>query len=303
MYNLQTARSNAALIFLNSESLNKNAEYDRKAALTDTDVLISHILKKSRAWILTHTDFDFTPYKKEFEQCVKLRASGLACAYITGEKEFFALPFYVNRNVLIPKPDTELLVEKALQYAKKELYTKNEFFYADICTGSGCIAVSVLNELKNMLAGKQTSIVLSDICGKALNTARLNAERLLPESVFQNMRFEKADLRCGLPFAEKKYTLITANPPYVPSHITEELLKDGRGEPALALDGGEKGLSLIEPFAENAAEVLAKGGKVLCEIGEYHAASAREAFLNANFSAVTVHNDLSGAARLIEADF
>lgn len=304
MYTLKAAREYAAFIFLQSPFLKADGSYSKKEALTDADVLASHLIKKNRAWLLAHPGFDFSAFKKEFEHCVSQRAAGLAVAYITGVKEFYALPFFVNPSVLIPKPDTEILVEKAVKFAKTKINCCRKFFYADICTGSGCIAVSVLNELKNSFSQKNHAAVLSDISGEALSTAQLNAKKLLPYSVFKNMYFEKADLRKTIPLLQgQKYKLITANPPYVPSALTEELLRGGRGEPKLALDGGKEGLDLIAPLAQSTPQILDRDGKIFCEIGEYHASAALELFKKAGFKNACLHKDFSDAFRLIEAGF
>ena len=113
----------------------------------------------------------------------------------------------------------------------------------------------------------------------------------------------RADLRLSfpcLPEPKRSYDLITANPPYVPSRLTESLLEDGRSEPRLALDGGIEGLDLIPPLAENSYLSLNRGGKLFVEVGEYHAAQAAEIFRSAGFSQVQSHKDLAGNDRVIE---
>lgn len=320
-FTVKDARLFAAHSFLSSNLLTRNG-YGRNDALFDADILIAHILKKERSWLLSHSDFDFLPYKNEFETFVKKRSSGLPIAYLTGTKDFFGKSFYVNENVLIPKPDTETLVELALNFAKEKLKKNESLFVLDICTGSGCIGLSLAAELYESLS--QTSdafdkpqraqrtrsyfdrsffLVLADISEEALKVCKKNMDSLLPQSLYKRAIAVRADLRLSfpcLPEPKRSYDLITANPPYVPSRLTESLLEDGRSEPRLALDGGIEGLDLIPPLAENSYLSLNFGGKLFVEVGEYHAAQAAEIFRSAGFSQVQIHKDLAGNDRVIE---
>ena len=320
-FTVKDARLFAAHSFLSSHLLTRNG-YGRNEALFDADILIAHLLKKERSWLLSHSDFDFLPYKNEFETFVKKRSTGFPIAYLTGTKEFFGRTFYVNENVLIPKPDTETLVEHALNFAMEKLKKNEPFFVLDICTGSGCIGLSLAAELYESLS--QTSdifnkpqraqrtqsyfsekffLVLADISEEALTACKKNMDSLLPQSLYKRTLAVRADLRFSFPCVpepKQNYDLITANPPYVPSKLTESLLEDGRSEPRLALDGGIEGLDLIPPLAENSYLSLNPGGKLFVEVGEYHAAQAAEIFRSAGFSQVQIHKDLAGNDRVIE---
>ena len=320
-FTVKDARLFAAHSFLSSHLLTRNG-YGRNEALFDADILIAHLLKKERSWLLSHFDFDFLPYKNEFEAFVQKRSSGLPIAYLTGTKEFFGKTFYVNENVLIPKPDTETLVEHALNFAMEKLKKNEPLFVLDICTGSGCIGLSLAAELYESLS--QTSdafnkpqraqssqsyfsekffLVLADISEEALTVCKKNMDSLLPQSLYKRALAVRADLRFSFPCvpeSKRSYDLITANPPYVPSKLTESLLEDGRSEPRLALDGGIEGLDLIPPLAQNSYSSLNLGGKLFVEVGEYHAAQAAEIFRNAGFSQVQIHKDLAGNDRVIE---
>ena len=271
---------------------------------------------------MSHSDFDFLPYKNDFEAFVKKRSSGLPIAYLTGTKEFFGRTFYVNENVLIPKSDTETLVEHALNFAMEKLKKNEPLFVLDICTGSGCIGLSLAAELYESLS--QTSdafnkpqraqrmqsyfdrsffLILADISEEALKVCKKNMVSLLPAPIYKRALAVKADLRLSFPCVpepKQNYDLITANPPYVPSKLTESLLEDGRSEPRLALDGGIEGLDLIPPLAENSYLSLNFGGKLFVEVGEYHAAQAVEIFRSAGFPQVQIHKDLAGNDRVIE---
>ena len=319
-FTVKDARLFAAHSFLSSHLLTRNG-YGRNEALFDADILIAHLLKKERSWLLSHSDFDFLPYKNEFETFVKKRSSGLPIAYLTGTKDFFGRTFYVNENVLIPKPDTETLVEHALNFAKERFEKKEPLFILDICTGSGCIGLSLAAELyesafmQNTLNEPQRAqrtqsyfsekffLVLADISEEALTACKKNMDSLLPQSLYKRTLAVRADLRFSFPCVpepKQNYDLITANPPYVPSKLTESLLEDGRSEPRLALDGGIEGLDLIPPLAENSYLSLNPGGKLFVEVGEYHAAQAAEIFRSAGFPQVQIHKDLAGNDRVIE---
>ena len=319
-FTVKDARLFAAHSFLSSQLLTRNG-YGRNEALFDADILIAHILKKERSWLLSHSDFDFLPYKNDFEAFVKKRSSGLPIAYLTGTKDFFGRTFYVNENVLIPKPDTETLVELALNFAKEKLKKNEPLFVLDICTGTGCIGLSLTAELYEIAfiqnnfdkpQGAQSSqsyfdrsffLILADISEEALKVCKKNMDYLLPSALYKRVLAVKADLHLPFPCvpeSKRSYDLITANPPYVPSRLTESLLEDGRSEPRLALDGGIEGLDLIPPLAENSYLSLNPGGKLFVEVGEYHAAQAAEIFRSAGFSQVQIHKDLAGNDRVIE---
>ncbi len=319
-FTVKEARLFAAHSFLSSHLLTRNG-YGRNEALFDADILIAHLLKKERSWLLSHSDFNFLPYKNEFEAFVKKRSTGFPIAYLTGTKEFFGRTFSVNENVLIPKPDTETLVEHALNFAKERFEKKEPLFSLDICTGTGCIGLSLAAELYEIAFiqnnfdkpqraqssqsyfDKSFFLALADISEGALIVCKKNMDSLLPQSLYKRALAVRADLRLSfpcIPESKRSYDLITANPPYVPSKLTESLLEDGRSEPRLALDGGIEGLDLIPPLARNSYLSLNPGGKLFVEVGEYNAAQAAEIFRSAGFSQVQIHKDLAGNDRVIE---
>ncbi len=299
---VKEARNYAKDKFLASQFLNKNKfnndltnEYNENSAFLDADILIAHILKKNRSWILAHHDSDFSAHNEEFLKLVEKRVSGLPIAYITGIKEFFGREFCVSPEVLIPKPDTEILVEEALQSLKEHPRDINEeSSILDICTGSGCIGISILAELDSV----GIKLVLGDISDSALDICKKNAEKLLSKEGLQQVSIRKMDL-VNDDFGGH-YDIITANPPYVPTKLSEQLLEDGRNEPMLALDGGEDGLALIPSLAKRIKESLKPNGTAFVEVGEYHAQKAAEIFKNAGFSKVQIIKDLSNKDRLLK---
>jgi len=307
------ARRLAATILDRSPILDR----DDYSSARDTLVLLAYFCGHNSAWLLAHseTDLDEGP-ASAFLKAVERRATGIPVAYITGIKEFWGLPFTVTPAVLIPKPDTEILVERAVEVIKMltaNTSTKagtvsadnavpaadhvrpesNPLRVLDVCTGSGCIAVSLLHDCPYL------SMTALDISGEALSVAERNAQL-----VTRPIRFIRADLRDGLPPPEnvhhRGYHLIVSNPPYVPTDIAQGLLADGRGEPMLALDGGDDGLCLVRPLIDKALAVLVSGGYLLIETGEYNAKSAAKYLKASGFIDIVIHRDLEGQERVLE---
>ena len=329
MFTVADARRYAVHLFAQSAILNTQSH---SSLLLDADVLLQHFLDKPRAWLFAHDDADISPIREAFCAAAEQRCTGLPIAYITGEKDFWGLSFKVSPDVLIPKPDTELLVERSLavikEKAEKLQSPEQTLYLLDPCTGSGCVAISILHTLEAESIRNVVCIAV-DISPAAISIARLNAERLLSAEAQRRLHIIEGDMR-ALPetiarFEESlqldathfpkaadrtsspplsaeniRFDLIVANPPYVPSTLTQELLKDGRNEPALALDGGFDGLDFIRILTNNTRTVLNRNGVLLSEVGEYHAQAARRLFETARFSNVRIHQDLAGQDRLIE---
>ena len=295
----------------------------------DADLLLSHTIKCSKSFLLAHRNDDLTDAQYgAFMSAIALRQTGLALAYITGHKEFYKLDFIVTQDVLVPKPDTETLVEKAVESIKElvrnktsstgkavrtaEASKQNEgrqtdgtLRIADICTGSGCVGIAAARELNE--CGIFCELTLTDISSRALEIAKQNAERLLTKAQFERTAFVSSDLLNAL-LPGTRFDAILANPPYVPSDEVTELLKDGRGEPALALDGdadsalgtreSSDGLAITRRLAAQAYEHLAQGGMLFLESGEYNAKGAALLMKKAGFIRVETHCDLSGRPRV-----
>ena len=329
MFTVADARRYAVHLFAQSARLKTQP---RSSLTLDADVLLQHFLNKPRAWLFAHDDTDISPIREAFCAAAEQRCTGLPIAYITGEKDFWGLSFKVSPDVLIPKPDTELLVERSLavikEKAEKLQSPEQTLYLLDPCTGSGCVAISILHTLEAESIRNVVCIAV-DISPAAISIARLNAERLLSAEAQRRLHIIEGDMR-ALPetiarFEESlqldathfpkaadrtsspplsaeniRFDLIVANPPYVPSTLTQELLKDGRNEPALALDGGFDGLDFIRILTNNTRTVLNRNGVLLSEVGEYHAQAARRLFETARFSNVRIHQDLAGQDRLIE---
>lgn len=300
-------------------SLLKNSKnsFVAQTPVLDANILLCHFLNISKSQLICDDSKIITEIQLEkIQKAIDLRLSGLPIAYITKVKEFFGYNFYVDENVLIPKPDTELLVEKAISTAMEIL--KNNFCFdeketykiADICTGSGCIGISVLKELyKNF--NSIVDVTLTDISEKALEIAQKNANSLLSEDEKRNINFYKGDLfQANLVSEYKnqndnlenaKFDMILSNPPYVPTKITDELLSDGRCEPRLALDGDIDGLKIVRRLILDVKKHLKKGGVFFLETGEYNAEEAADCLLEAGYINIFIHKDLAGLLRLVEA--
>jgi release factor glutamine methyltransferase len=250
----------------------------------DAQVLLAHILDKPRTWVLAHPE-SVLPIDaaQRLAAAVKRMESGEPLPYVLGQWEFYGLPFYVTHDTLIPRPETELLVERALSWLRSTGCTR----VADVGTGSGCIAITLA---VHRFDAELTAI---DISSEALAVAQRNAER---HGVSGRIRWLQSDL---LPPKGQPFDLICANLPYIPSTLLNGL-QVARYEPHLALDGGPDGLALIRGLLAGALYRLAPQGALLLEIeasqGEAARQLARERFPQARIRIVP---DLAGHDRLL----
>lgn len=217
----------------------------------DAQVLLSHICNKERAWVLAHPEIELTVEQQSTLNAVVSRLNtGEPLPYILGHWFFYGLNFKVNTETLIPRPETELMVEEALQWINAHPGRRSAI---DIGTGSGCIAITLAVHIPDL------RVTASDISLAALEVASINADKY---GVTARLKIVHADL---LSDKISSYDLICANLPYIPTRTLEELDVYGR-EPTLALDGGPDGLHLIRRLLPRAARVLAPEGLVLLEI-------------------------------------
>jgi|SRR5437867_735403 len=216
--------------------------------------LLAHTTSRDRAFIITHADDVLPPVQLEtFRFLIARRAAGEPLQYLTGHQEFFKLDFEVTRDVLIPRPETELVVETSLELLRDQ----HKPLIADIGTGSGCIAVSLLHELPNAKA------VATDTSTAALEVARRNAER---HGISGRLTFIESDCLEGLS-GQQQFTLIVSNPPYVSDKEMQHLQREVRFEPRAALAGGPDGLSIIRRLLRGAPKFLRAGGHLVFEFG------------------------------------
>ncbi len=295
------------------------------SAKLDAEVLLIYSLGFSKTELLLKRDYE-VPAEKEawLRDAVARRATGLPIAYITGHKEFYGYDFIVTPDVLIPKPDTEILVERAVDVILSMMDARGEnlLTVCDMCTGSGCIAVAVAKTLledERVPAEQLPKFTLADISEPALDIARRNVAALLgdrPDStlILSRFNFVRTNLFDAISEAIK-YDVILSNPPYIPHTMVDELLQDGRSEPRLALDGditidgdratndsgepADDGLAIIRNLIPQAAAHLAPRGSILIETGEYNAESTAAIAEAAGFN-TEIHRDLEGQLRVVE---
>jgi release factor glutamine methyltransferase len=226
----------------------------------DAQVLLARASGIDRAWLLAHPEATLPPEQAGIFLSLLARcAQGESLPYVVGEWEFFGRAFRLTPEVLIPRPETELLVEAALEFLAGR---PDVHLAADVGTGSGCIAVSLLAENPGV------TVLATDISRAALEIARQNALR---HQVTTRFRAAQMDL---LTATRARYHLICANLPYIPSQ-TVERLPVGRREPRLALDGGPDGTTYIRRLLDDLPRCLAPGGRALLEVGDGQGSSAR----------------------------
>lgn len=215
----------------------------------------------------------------KYDTMIKARGQHIPYQYLLHQQEFMGLPFYVDENVLIPRQDTEVLVELAMKKA-------DQADILDMCTGSGCIIVS-LGRLCNT-----KSLTAVDISSKALEVARKNAMNLkVPVAFIESNLFENVT---------GTYDMIVSNPPYIPTKVIEELMPEVKEhEPMLALDGLEDGLHFYRILAKEASNYLNKNGSIYFEIGHNQGEDVKNLLVDAGFIDVKIVKDLPGLDRVV----
>jgi release factor glutamine methyltransferase len=273
-------------------------------AALDAALLLAEVLNTGAAGIivrgedaLSGTDF------KCYEKLLERRLGGECIAYIRGRKEFYGLEFRVTDQVLVPRADTEILAETALNAltqsaggnAGRETSGAGPLVL-DLCTGSGVLAVTVKHECP------AAEVWASDISGAALAVAANNAERLLPGG---KIHFVQGSLlepfKNPPPGRPRRFNMIVTNPPYIPSAEIESLAPEVRREPRLALDGGRDGVELIGTIIADAREHLLPEGRILLEADPREMRAITEMLKNNGFESIETFRDLAGRERVISA--
>jgi release factor glutamine methyltransferase len=223
-------------------------------ARREASSLLSHIVDRDRTFLISHAEDQLDDAQwQHFEQAVVRRATGEPAQYITGTQDFFGRAFHVTPDVLIPRPETELLVETALQVMNENAVI------CDVGTGSGCIAITLLCERTDARA------LAVDVSEAALEVARENARR---HSVKDRIDLQISDLFAGLDASAQQFHLIISNPPYVAANMLPTLQREVRNhEPRVALSPGEDGLTIIRRLLNEAPEFLQNRGHLMMEIG------------------------------------
>ena len=260
------------------EKLNTAGIIDAKS---DAWLLLTYICKIDRTFYYVHMDEEMNPeLLAEYEMIINKRTEHVPLQYITGEQEFMGIPFRVNESVLIPRQDTETLVEEALKIIRPGMKV------LDMCTGSGCILISIL---KNVVDVQGYGY---DISKQAINVAKENAKLNNVNAVF-----ERSDL-----FDEvvDKFDVIVSNPPYIPTDVIGGLMPEvAVYEPIQALDGKEDGLHFYRRIVEVASEYLNPDGRLLFEIGHDQGDAVSALMVDAGYKDVKVVKDLAGNDRVV----
>jgi release factor glutamine methyltransferase len=254
-------------------------------SLHEAEIILQHVLQCTRSDLYINPAFlsILENKKNEIDAIVTRRRTDEPLAYILGTKHFFSKEIFVDRNVLIPRPETEVLVEVVL---KNE--TADFCVFADIGTGSGAIAAVLLAARSSWIA------VATDLSRAALRVARRNAP--------QRIRFVCCDMLTAFGTRGARFDFIVCNPPYISAAEMQELDKSVRDfEPRTALCGGADGLNFYKTLSTDLKKVLRPGGRMYCEIGFDQGDAVRELFPSENWSAVTVSKDLAGRPRVVSA--
>lgn len=258
----------------------------------DAQVLLAHVLRRTRTWLLAHPELDAdTRDSASLEAMIRRLEDGEPLAYVLGHQEFFGLDFDLTSDVLIPRPETEMLVESAISWL---LASPERRTVADIGTGSGCIAVCLVIQVPD------ARVLATDISRSALKVASRNARKFM---VNDRIDFLECDILpahvAGLP-TERHFDLVCANLPYIPTAELQSLSVYGR-EPALALDGGADGLDPFRRLFSLVPEWMAPGGRVLLEIESSQGPAVLSlAYDSFHSAAIHLHRDLAGRDRLLE---
>lgn len=255
------------------------------SARLEAQLLLAHALGCTRVQL--YTGFDKPLAEAElaaYRGLIKRRLGGESVAYLLGEQEFWGLPFYVDASVLVPRPDTETVVEVARARRPDRAAPCRVL---DLCTGSGALAVSLAKELP------AATVVATELSEAAAAVARRNAER--------NGVADRVDVRVGdlfAPVAGERFDLVVSNPPYIASAVIPTLSAEVRAEPVVALDGGPDGLAFYDRIAAEAAAHLEPGGALVLEHGFDQADAVAARLAAAGFEDVTLVHDLAKHPRV-----
>ena len=234
--------------------INKLKENNIKDPIFKSKILLANTLNKSKEYLLINEqevleEENVSKYTENIEKLCK----NIPLQYLTNKQEFMGLDFFVNENVLIPQPDTEILVEEVIDICKNEYKDKEKICILDLCTGSGCIGISIEKKINN------SKVILSDISNQALDVAKNNSIKhdtkleIIQSDLFNNIN--------------SKFDIIVSNPPYIKTDVIKTLDKEVQNEPQIALDGGEDGLNVYRRIVNEAYNYLNENGYLCLEIG------------------------------------
>lgn len=265
-------------------------EADIQDASLDARLLLEYVCQTDRSALYAHAEKVMEEESiRRYMTCIEKRAQHIPLQHLSGTQEFMGLPFYVNQDVLIPRQDTEILVEEIM----RDLHDGIRIL--DVCTGSGCILLSLLHY------SNDTTGVGLDLSGSALSVAKENAERL---ALSERALFLESDLFEALDGKEKesakRFDLLVSNPPYIRTDVIETLMPEVRDhEPHMALDGKEDGLFFYKRITEQAYRFLKRGGQLFFEIGYDQAEAVTELMRQNGYTEIEVKQDYAGLDRVV----
>ena len=277
-----------------SETLKKATDILQSAKIAEprreSVSLLAFALQKDKTFLIAHSDYQLTEIEENrFHEILARRAQHEPFQYITGIQEFYGLDFIVSPDVLIPRPETEMIVENALEILREKKTLK----FCEIGIGSGCISVSILHEIRTI------SAIGLDISASALEIAKLNAQKY---AVLERLKLIISDVFSQL--TTEKFDLIVSNPPYIPeSDISNLQLEVSMFEPLNALTDDKDGLSIIKKIINESPKFLNSNGFLLMEIGYNQSSQVKEIFEQNIWQRIDILPDLQGIPRMVKAKF
>lgn len=271
-------------ILIEAENILQSAGIDDYKS--DAWLLFEHMFGMNRTSYLMKADSEASDKVSEYMDAIKERATRKPLQHITGVQEFYGLEFVVNENVLIPRQDTEILVEQAIGIIKN-----NESRVLDMCTGSGCIAITIGSNCRN------ADVTGVDISAEALKVSCANKEKISVDNVdfIQSNLFENIN---------DKFDVIVSNPPYIESDVIDTLMQEVKDfEPRLALDGEADGLKFYREITKESLRYIKPGGYLLYEIGHNQGEAVSDIMKENGYTSVKVLKDLAGLDRVVVGHF
>ena len=254
-----------------------------------TKMLLLDILNKSKEYLIINKDEEVDKELENiFFEKLELLKKNIPIQYIINKQEFYGYEFFVNENVLIPQPDTEILVEEVINYINSKIIGNSKLDVLDLCTGSGIIGICLKKKLESKVC-----IYESDVSEKALEVAKKNAERLDTDITFiESDLFEKINFNF-------KFDIIVSNPPYIKTEVIKSLSGEVKCEPFIALDGKEDGLYFYRKIIKEAKEYLNINGMLFLEIGYDQKEEVENLFKENGYKNVYSKKDYSGNDRIV----
>lgn len=255
----------------------------------DCDLLLGKVVKKDRLFLLLNRDYELNDKEiEEFYRLLALRKNKMPIKYMLGECEFMGLPFYIKEGVLIPRPDTEILVECAIEEIKKNKFKE----ICDVCCGSGIIGITIVKLLN------EVNVKCSDISRTAYEVTSENIKRL---DVGEKVQVVESDLLSKFIEGKERFDMIVSNPPYIRKNVIGTLMEDVKNfEPYEALCGGEDGLDFYREITSQSLKLLNSGGMLLFEIGYDQKDSVCDILRDNGFTEVKCIKDLTGKDRVVK---